>query len=76
MAGDDLVLVFGRELTEVTAPTPYAHNQVAVLFRILLGSAQCFSILAVELQLLAALHEHGGADAGSFIDWEFLDIEN
>ena len=33
-------------------------------------------VVAPHARQRAALHEHGGADAGSIVDGEFLDIEN
>jgi hypothetical protein len=54
MASDDLVLIRGVKLAEITAPTPDANHQISVQLRMALGIAEGIDIDGVELELLAA----------------------
>ena len=52
-----MVLVALVQFHEVTAPAPYPHNQIAVVFRMLLCIQQSLPVDSVQLQLVSSAQD-------------------
>ena len=49
-----MLTVNGVKLTEVSAPTPYAHDEVGIVFRMRLGIQQNVAVDGVQLELMSS----------------------
>jgi hypothetical protein len=49
-----MVLIFGGQFAEITAPTPHPNDQIGILLRMLTRCQKCGRIETVDLQLLPA----------------------
>ena len=63
-----MVLVTSVQFHEVTAPTPYAHNEVAVIFWMLLRIKQTLAINSVQLQLVTTAKNKQLYKLSDFVD--------
>ena len=73
-AGDDFVLQLLRHIVEIVRIACYAHQQIAVVVRMLLGIEQRLGIHDVELYMVAAELEIGADEAGTFL-YVFVALE-
>ena len=69
---DDVVLINFVQFDKIAAPAPDAHDEIAVVFRVLLRVEQPVAVDGVDLHLVAAevhvaLDEHGAFADGVVI---------